>query len=137
MDFTQDLNNIFEKIMECAKPTTEETDTTKLLNSLINLDNSFNSLLGQFLLIPIHESNEADKKEIDKILILNKNFLIFGLFSLLLFCILLVILLKSFDDNFISLFFLCIIVGLLSLVLLLIFFVEYIRIRRFKKYFRK
>lgn len=65
MDFTQDLNNIFEKIMECAKPVTEETDTTKLFSSLINLDNSFNSLLGQFLLVPIHESNEADKKEID------------------------------------------------------------------------
>lgn len=65
MDFTQDLNNIFEKIMECAKPVTEETDTTKLFSSLINLDNSFNSLLGQFLLVPIHESNEVDKKEID------------------------------------------------------------------------
>ena len=51
--------------MECAKPVTEETDTTKLFSSLINLDNSFNSLLGQFLLVPIHESNEADKKEID------------------------------------------------------------------------
>jgi hypothetical protein len=63
MDFTQELNNSFEKIIECDNPTTEETDTTKLLNSLIRLDNSFNSLLWQFLLVPSYDSEE-DKEEI-------------------------------------------------------------------------
>lgn len=64
MDFTQELNNSFEKIIECDNPTTEETDTTKLLNSLIRLDNSFNSLLWQFLLVPSYD-DEEDKEEID------------------------------------------------------------------------
>lgn len=64
MDFTQELNNSFEKIMGCDNPTTEETDMTKLLNSLIRLDNSFNSLLWQFLLVPIYD-DEEDKEEMD------------------------------------------------------------------------
>lgn len=64
MDFTQELNNSFEKIMKCDNPTTEETDTTKLLNSLIRLDNSFNSLLWQFLLVPSYD-DEEDKEEMD------------------------------------------------------------------------
>lgn len=64
MDFTQELNNSFEKIIECDNPTTEETDTTKLLNSLIRLDNSFNSLLWQFLLVPNYDEEE-DKEEMD------------------------------------------------------------------------
>jgi hypothetical protein len=64
MDFTQELNNSFEKIIECDNPTTEETDTTKLLNSLIRLDNSFNSLLWQFLLVPSYD-DEEDKEEMD------------------------------------------------------------------------
>jgi hypothetical protein len=64
MDFTQELNNSFEKIIECDNPTTKETDTTKLLNSLIKLDNSFNSLLWQFLLVPSYD-DEEDKEEMD------------------------------------------------------------------------
>jgi hypothetical protein len=63
MDFTQELNNSFEKSIKCDNPTTEETDTTKLLNSLIRLDNSFNSLLWQFLLVPSYDEEE-DKEEI-------------------------------------------------------------------------
>lgn len=45
---------------------TQETDTTKLLNSLIRLDNSFNSLLWQFLLVPSYD-DEEDKEEIDEL----------------------------------------------------------------------
>lgn len=37
---------------------TQETDTTKLLNSLIRLDNSFNDLLWQFLLVPSYDDEE-------------------------------------------------------------------------------
>jgi hypothetical protein len=66
MDFTQELNNSFEKSIKCDNPTTEETDTTKLLNSLIRLDNSFNSLLWQFLLVPSYD-DEEDKEEIDEL----------------------------------------------------------------------
>jgi hypothetical protein len=66
MDFTQELNNSFEKSIKCDNPTTEETDTTKLLNSLIRLDNSFNSLLWQFLLVPSYDEEE-DKEEIDEL----------------------------------------------------------------------
>lgn len=43
---------------------TQETEMTKLLNSLIRLDNSFNSLLWQFLLVPSYD-DEEDKEEID------------------------------------------------------------------------
>jgi hypothetical protein len=43
---------------------TQETDTTKLLNSLIRLDNSFNSLLWQFLLVPSYD-DEENKEEMD------------------------------------------------------------------------
>lgn len=64
MDFTQELNNSFEKSIKCDNPTTEETDMTKLLNSLIRLDNSFNSLLWQFLLVPSYD-DEEDKEEMD------------------------------------------------------------------------
>lgn len=64
MDFTQGINNNFERNMECNNPTTEETDMTKLLNSLIRLDNSFNSLLWQFLLVPNYD-DEEDKEEMD------------------------------------------------------------------------
>lgn len=64
MDFTQELNNNFERNMKCDNPTTEETEMTKLLNSLIRLDNSFNSLLWQFLLVPIYD-DEEDKEEMD------------------------------------------------------------------------
>jgi len=45
---------------------TQETDMTKLLNSLIRLDNSFNSLLWQFLLVPSYD-DEEDKEEIDEL----------------------------------------------------------------------
>jgi hypothetical protein len=64
MDFTQELNNSFEKSIKCDNPTTEEIDTTKLLNSLIRLDNSFNSLLWQFLLVPSYD-DEENKEEMD------------------------------------------------------------------------
>lgn len=60
MDFTQELNNSFEKSIECDNPATEETEMTKLLNSLIRLDNSFNSLLWQFLLVPSYDDEEID-----------------------------------------------------------------------------
>ena len=66
------------------------------------------------------------KKEVDKILVLNKHFLVFGVFSLLLFCIVLLSLIENFEEKFVSLFFLCLILGMLSLILLLTYFVAII-----------
>lgn len=78
-----------------------------------------------------------NKKEIDKILLFNKKMLYLGLFSVIVFIITLFtyILNYSIKDETKGLLFLIILLsGLLSLILILISIIDYIRINKFKKF---
>ena len=71
-NLNNEIERVFESILNSAtsnekQPTTEiEKDSKVLLNKLIHLDGSFENLLNKFLLIPLQESTEEEKEDINK-----------------------------------------------------------------------
>ena len=70
--FNEEIERVFEAILNSTtsnekQPATEiEKDSKALLDKLIHLDSSFENLLNKFLLIPLQESTEEEKEDINK-----------------------------------------------------------------------
>lgn len=71
-NFSEEIERVFEAILNSTssnekQPVTEiEKDSKVLLDRLIHLDGSFENLLNKFLLVPLQESTEEEKEDINK-----------------------------------------------------------------------